>query len=56
MLGTDTAAALRTARTQEFDEAVVSEFVQAAEEGLIETMNVTDTAGAREDSVRRGAS
>ncbi len=39
VLGIGTAAALRTARVRGFDEAVISELLQAAEAGLIEAMN-----------------
>ena len=43
VLGIDTVAALGTARARGFDEAVVSELLQAAEAGLIEAMNEKDS-------------
>ena len=39
VLGIDVTAALRIAQARGFDEAVVSELLQAAEAGLIEAMN-----------------
>ena len=39
VLGIDMTAALRIAQARGFDEAVVSELLQAAEAGLIEAMN-----------------
>jgi len=55
VLGIDMTAALRIARARGFDEGTVSELLQAAEAGLIEAMNLTDPAAAREDPGRRGA-
>ena len=55
VLGIDMTAALRIARARGFDEGTVSEVLQAAEAGLIEAMNLTDPAAAREDPGRRGA-
>ena len=43
VLGVDMTAALGTARARGFDEAVVSELLQAAEAGLIEAMNDKDS-------------
>ena len=43
VLGIDMTAALNTARARGFDEAVVSELLQAAEAGLIEAMNEKDS-------------
>ena len=42
VLGIDMTAALGIARARGFDEAVVSELLQAAEAGLIEAMNDKD--------------
>ena len=43
VLGIDMTAALRIAQARGFDEAVVSELLQAAEAGLIEAMNDKDS-------------
>ena len=43
VLGIDMTAALRIARARGFDEAVISELLQAAEAGLIEAMNDKDS-------------
>ena len=42
VLGIDMTAALRIAQAGGFDEAVISELLQAAEAGLIEAMNDKD--------------
>ena len=42
VLGIDMTAALRIAQARGFDEAVISELLQAAEAGLIEAMNDKD--------------
>jgi len=55
VLGLDMSAALRIVRARGFDEGTVSELLQAAEAGLVEAMNLTDPAAAREDPGRRGA-
>ena len=43
VLGVDMTAALRIAQARGFDEAMVSELLQAAEAGLIEAMNDKDS-------------
>ena len=43
VLGIDMTAALGIARARGFDEAVISDLLQAAEAGLIEAMNDKDT-------------
>ena len=43
VLGIDMTAALRIAQVRGFDEAVISELLQAAEAGLIEAMNDKDS-------------
>ena len=43
VLGIDMTAALRIAQARCFDEAVISELLQAAEAGLIEAMNDKDS-------------
>ena len=43
VLGIDVTAALRIAQARGFDEAVVSELLQAAEAGMIEAMNDKDS-------------
>ena len=43
VLGIDVTAALRIVQARGFDEAVVSELLQAAEAGMIEAMNDKDS-------------
>ena len=43
VVGIDMTAALGIARARGFDEAVISELLQAAEAGLIEAMNDKDS-------------